>query len=76
MGSSSKRHSRSQAGLIMPKGTLIEGEFEGSGGQKEYCKGFETALYCMKDREGIADSTSCRSLGEGGHQNTSQHAMS
>ena len=49
----------------MPKGTLLEGEFEGSGGQKEYCKGFETALYCMKDRDGDGSFDKVQILGGG-----------
>lgn len=55
----------SQTGLMMPKGTLIEGEFEGTGGQKEYCKGFETALYCMKDRDGDGSFDKLQILGGG-----------
>lgn len=54
-----------QTGLMMPKGTLLEGEFEGSGGKKEYCKGFETALYCMKDRDGDGSFDKLQILGGG-----------
>lgn len=55
----------SQSGLTMPKGTLLEGEFETSGGQKEYCKGFEAALYCMKDRDGDGSFDKLQILGGG-----------
>ena len=42
----------SQSGMMLPKGLLLQGDLELGSGQKEYCKGYEAALYCLKDRDG------------------------
>ena len=41
----------SQSGKILPKGLILEASIETGSGQKEYCKGHDTAFYCLQDRD-------------------------
>lgn len=41
----------SHSGKILPKGLILEASMEIGSGRKEYCKGYDTALYCLQDRD-------------------------
>lgn len=41
----------SQSGMVLPKNTLLECDIEHGSGLTECCKGYEAALYCLKDRD-------------------------
>jgi hypothetical protein len=40
-----------QSGKVLPKGLVLEASLEVGSGRKEYCKGVDTALYCLQDRD-------------------------
>src|SRR5258708_3627587 len=39
----------SQSGMVLPKNMLLECDIEHGSGLTECCKGYKTALYCLKD---------------------------
>jgi hypothetical protein len=39
----------SKSGMILPKNLLLECDLEHGSGEKECCKGYSAALYCLKD---------------------------
>jgi hypothetical protein len=41
----------SHSGKVLPKGLMLEASIEVGSGIKEYCKGYDTALYCLQDRD-------------------------
>lgn len=41
----------SKSGMILPKGLLLECSLEHGNGEKECCKGYSAALYCLKDQD-------------------------
>lgn len=41
----------SHSGKVLPKGLMLEASIEVGSGMKEYCKGYDTALYCLQDRD-------------------------
>lgn len=41
----------SHSGKVLPKGLMLEASIEVGSGIKEYCAGYDTALYCLQDRD-------------------------
>lgn len=41
----------SQSGKVLPKGLVLAASPKIVSGRKEYCRGFETALYCLEDTD-------------------------
>ncbi len=41
----------SQSGKVLPKGLVLAATPKIVSGRKEYCRGFETALYCLEDTD-------------------------
>ena len=41
----------SQSGKVLPKGLVLEATLQLVGGRKEYCRGYDTALYCLQDSD-------------------------
>src|ERR1700681_4595869 len=39
----------SKSGMVLPKNILLECDIEYRSGLTECCKGYETALYCLRD---------------------------
>lgn len=41
----------SQSGMTLPKGLMLECDIAHGSGSVDCCKGYETALYCLQDRD-------------------------
>ncbi len=41
----------SQSGKVLPKGLVLAATLRLASGRKEYCRGFDTALYCLEDSD-------------------------